>query len=100
VLVLRVYELVYWNLIFAIYLLKRNIQENAELLTEEGKLLRTVQREGTTQKDINNYIDTLEKVLDRKEDMILSLQEKLLVFSEYLEKENKLSKKVGSLPQY
>jgi chromosome segregation ATPase len=78
----------------------RNIQENAELLSEEGKLLRTVQQQSATQEDIDNYIDTLEKVLDRKEEMILTLQEKLLVFSEYLEKENELSKKVGSLPQY
>jgi hypothetical protein len=45
-------------------------------------------------------ICALESVVERKETMILSLQEKLLVFSDALEKEQALSKKVGSLAQY
>lgn len=82
------------------HLVDRNIQENAELLTEEGKILRAVQQEGATEKEIDEYVATLETVLNRKEEMILSLQDKLVVFSEYLEKENELSRRVRSLPQY
>ena len=78
----------------------RYIQENAELLTEEGKLLRDVQREDVTEEEIEQYISALESVLDRKEDMILDLQDMLAHFSEQLEKEQELSKRVGSLPQY
>jgi kinesin family protein 2/24 len=78
----------------------RNIQENAELLTEEGKLLQEVQRDGVDNEAIEEYICALESVVERKETMILSLQEKLLVFSDALEKEQALSKKVGSLAQY
>jgi len=80
--------------------LYRYIQENAELLTEEGKLLRDVQREDAKEQEIEQYISALESVLDRKEDMILDLQDMLAHFSEQLEKEQELSKRVGSLPQY
>jgi hypothetical protein len=48
----------------------------------------------------HDSICALESVVERKETMILSLQEKLLVFSDALEKEQALSKKVGSLAQY
>jgi hypothetical protein len=70
------------------------------LLTEEGKLLQEVQRDGVDNEAIEEYICALESVVERKETMILSLQEKLLVFSDALEKEQALSKKVGSLAQY
>jgi hypothetical protein len=80
--------------------LRRNIQENAELLTEEGKLLRAVQQVNISDAAMDEYVSTLTCVLDRKEEMILALQEKLVVFSEYLEKEQELSRKVGSLPLY
>ena len=78
----------------------RNIQENAELLTEEGKLLRAVQRDGVTEAEMDEYVATLSALLDRKEEMILGLQDKLFAFSESLEKENELSQKVGRLRQY
>ena len=45
-------------------------------------------------------MQALESVLDRKETMIRALQDKLLVFTECLEKEQELSAKVGSLSQY
>lgn len=77
-----------------------NIQENAELLTVEGKLLQDVQGENSTDDDIDHYVSSLEKVLDQKENMILTLQERLEVFQEHLRKEQELSKKVGTLAQY
>jgi kinesin family protein 2/24 len=77
-----------------------NIQENAELLTVEGKLLQDVQGENSTDDDIDHYVSSLEKVLDQKENMILALQEKLEVFQGHLRKEQELSKKVGTLAQY
>jgi kinesin family protein 2/24 len=77
-----------------------NIQENAELLTVEGKMLQNVQGENVNDADIEQYVSSLEKVLDQKENMILALQEKLEVFQENLSKEQELSKKVGTLAQY
>lgn len=78
----------------------RYIQENADLLTDEGKLLKGVQHKDVTQKDIDNYVSSLEKIIDRKEDMIIDLQQKLVKFTELLEKEEQLSTKTGSLVQY
>jgi kinesin family protein 2/24 len=77
-----------------------NIQRNAELLSEEGKMLQTVQQENVTPNEIEEYALSLEKILDEKEDLILSMQEKLALFQEQLLKEQELSKKVGSLSQY
>jgi CII-binding regulator of phage lambda lysogenization HflD len=42
----------------------------------------------------------LDSVLDRKETMITALQDKLVLFSESLEKEQELSKQVGAMKQY
>lgn len=42
------------------------IQENAELLTEEGKLLQSVQSEDVIDYDIDNYAHRLESILDSK----------------------------------
>jgi kinesin family protein 2/24 len=77
-----------------------NIQKNAELLTVEGTILQDVQTENVTDDDIEQYVSSLEQVLDQKENMILALQEKLEVFQEHLQKEQELSKKVGALAQY
>ncbi|GKY98388.1 hypothetical protein MPSEU_000796300 [Mayamaea pseudoterrestris] len=56
-----------------------NIQENAELLSEEGHLLQMVQRETVTDKEMDDYAAALEAILARKEDMILGLQEMIAV---------------------
>lgn len=77
-----------------------NIQENAELLTEEGKMLQAVQKDNVTKEEVAEYAATLEAILDRKEDMILALQDRLAVFQAQLVQEQKLSEDLGSLAQY
>jgi len=63
------------------------IQENAELLTEEGKLLQSVQNEDVEDYDIDNYAHRLGSILDRKSYLISCLREKLISFRMQLEHE-------------
>lgn len=67
------------------------IQENAELLTEEGKLLQQIQGEDY---DIDSYATRLDGILKRKEELIYILKEKLSSFRSQLIKEEMLSSKV------
>jgi kinesin family protein 2/24 len=76
------------------------IQENAELLTEEGKLLQGVQSDAVVDYDIDNYASQLGSILDRKSYLINRLKEKLGSFRTQLQREEELSKKVVSLPGY
>jgi len=76
------------------------IQENAELLTEEGQLLQEVQADEVEDYDIDQYAERLGKILDRKTYLISCLKEKLSSFRSQLEEEEELSKKVSSLPTY
>ena len=76
------------------------IQENAELLTEEGKLLQGVQSDTVVDYDIDNYASRLGSILDRKSYLINCLKEKLGSFRTQLQREEELSKKVVSLPGY
>lgn len=66
-----------------------SIQENAELLTEEGGLLHSVQGEDY---DIDQYASRLGEILDRKTELIHSLQDRLGSFKELLKKEEELSR--------
>lgn len=56
------------------------IAENAQLLSREGSLLQDVQKAQVTDEEIEQYVTALESILDRKEDMIVALQEKLAAF--------------------
>ena len=84
-----------------------NIQENAEMLTKEGKLLQMVQA-GTgnattntcTQQEMDLYAVTLAEYLDRKEYLISKLQGKLAEFQVQLVKEQELAQRVTQLSQY
>ena len=77
-----------------------NIQINAELLTEEGKMLQTVQRHDRSEEDIENYVARLTEILDSKAQLIEALTDKMDAFRVNLKKEEELSKKVGNLSQY
>lgn len=72
----------------------KTIHENAELLSEEGKLLQDIQSAHVKSTDIDEYMDALCIVLDRKEDMIINLQEKLSLYRSDLLKEKDLSARV------
>lgn len=76
------------------------IQENAELLTEEGKLLQGVQSDSVVDYDIDCYASRLGTILDRKSHLINCLKEKLSSFRQQLLNEEELSSRVKSLPEY
>lgn len=70
------------------------------MLTEEGKMLQNVQREDSTQEDLDQYASRLASILDRKTHLIQTLQNKMVAFRSQLKKEEELSKRVGNLSQY
>eukprot|EP00903_Cladosiphon_okamuranus_P015554 g14359.t1 len=78
------------------------IQENAELLTEEGRLLQQIQGDDVIDYDIDAYATRLSEILDRKMTLMSSLQTRLRNFRGHLEAEEKASVKVRGLhvPQY
>lgn len=76
------------------------IQENAELLTEEGQLLQNIQGDEVVDYDIDNYAARLEQILQRKMDSITMLQKQLAIFRKHLEQEESTSKRIQSMPQY
>ena len=77
-----------------------DVQENAELLTEEGKLLQNVQREEATQEYFDEYASRLASILDRKIHLIQLLEDRMAAFRAQLKKEEELSRRVGNLSQY
>jgi len=74
------------------------IQESAELLTLEGKLLQEVQ--GKEDYSIDDYAKKLEDIIDRKLGLIERLSGRLKGFRGMLKEEEILSQKVGSMPSY
>ena len=68
------------------------MQENAELLTEEGRLLQQIQGEDN---DIDAYATRLDAILERKQTLISSLRKRLKNFREALAQEEKLSRTLG-----
>eukprot|EP01084_Bolivina_argentea_P060308 110184_1 len=76
------------------------IQENAELLTEEGQLLQQIQGDDIVDYDIDAYASRLSEIMDHKMVSISKLQEQLAIFRKHLEAEEKVSKAVDSMPQY
>lgn len=73
------------------------IQENAELLTLEGRLLQGIQGDGVVDYDIDNYASRLGTILDRKTELIMDLKSKLNSFRSQLKREEELSQKVGDV---
>lgn len=76
-----------------------NIQEHAEMLTEEGKLLQKVQG-GVSEEELDEYAIQLAEYLDRKEILISKLQYKLEDFQKQLLKEQQMAQRVHTLSQY
>ena len=67
------------------------IQENAELLTEEGRLLQSIQGDDVVDYDIDAYCDRLNAIIQRKQDLNDVLRGKLQTFKDALTKEEELS---------
>lgn len=70
------------------------IQENAQLLTEEGNLLAKVQGEDVVDYDIDIYAERLDGILERKIKMYTDLQKNLKRFRSHLAEEEELSAKL------
>ena len=68
------------------------IQENAELLTEEGRLLQQIQGENN---DIDAYAARLDQILTRKQELIDILRQKLDNFRKSLQREEIYSKQIA-----
>ena len=77
-----------------------NISESAQLLTEEGKMLQLLQRDGVTEEDLDMYASRLEEIIVRKTEMIEQLQSKMMSFRQSLAREEELSARVGALSPY
>lgn len=68
----------------------QSIQQNAEYITEENKLLESVQNETV---DVDAYALRLAEILQHKTEMIQAVRGRLEPFRELLRKEEELSKK-------
>ena len=78
-----------------------SIQENAELLTEEGRLLAKVQGEDVVDYDIDMYAERLDEILSTKIRMYTELHKNLKMFREHLAKEEMLSNRLsGNVQMY
>jgi hypothetical protein len=66
----------------------RNIQENADLLMDEGQMLKDIQQKlslnnnNSSDQDMYDYVEALAIILDRKEDLIGLLQDKVMEFKQ------------------
>ena len=76
------------------------IQENAELLTEEGRMLQQVQGGDVVDYDIDTYVARLGSILDRKAEQIAGLQAQLRTFAAKLREEEDQSKLVRQMPMW
>jgi hypothetical protein len=76
------------------------IQENAELLTEEGRLLQQIQGDNIVDYDIDMYAARLSTILERKMSIMTMLKARLNTFRQHLEDEESVSKKVSHMPLY
>jgi hypothetical protein len=73
----------FYRLFLCLY---RIIQENADLLMDEGQMLKDIQQKislknnNASDQDIDDYVEALAIILDRKEDLIGLLQDKVMEF--------------------
>ena len=67
------------------------IQENAELLTEEGRLLQSIQGEDIMDYDIDAYCSRLAAIIKRKQYLNDMLRNKLQTFKGAIAREEELS---------
>jgi hypothetical protein len=70
------------------------IQENAELLSEEGQLLAEVQNRDAVEYDIDSYASKLQQLLNKKMNTTHKLLKQLAQFREHLKLEEHVSKQV------
>lgn len=71
------------------------LQENAELLTNEGALLAGVQGRDAVDYDISAYAASLQAILEQKVKTTQALLRQLKKFREHLAIEEEVSRKMG-----
>ena len=76
------------------------LKENAQMLTEEGGLLGTIQGDDVIDYDIDSYCTRLDEICVRKMKMITGLQSRLKDFRTRLQEEEMQSQAIGELPSY
>ncbi|RQM25781.1 hypothetical protein B5M09_003119 [Aphanomyces astaci] len=76
------------------------IQENAQLLTEEGMLLSDVQGDAVVDYDIDLYALKLDHILEQKEHTIKRLRKQLALFRRRCQDEESASKNVDHVSFY
>uniref|UniRef100_A0A7S3JTH3 Kinesin-like protein n=1 Tax=Aureoumbra lagunensis TaxID=44058 RepID=A0A7S3JTH3_9STRA len=74
------------------------IQENAELLTEEGKMLQSVQI--AEDYNIDDYVARLDSILTTKAEQITSLKQRLQRFTQRLKDEENQARLVRRMPVF
>jgi len=75
-----------------------NIKENAEMLRHEDSLLQTIEQiDNPTDDETDNYAIQLAEFLDRKEELIFSLQSKLEEYRMFAAREKQLAGEMNSL---
>ena len=67
------------------------IKEDAQMLTEEGRLIETVQGEGVVDYDIDAYVQRLEVLVKHKLSVYQQLLAKLTTFKKHLNEEEEVS---------
>lgn len=68
------------------------------MLRHEDSLLQTIEQlKDPTDDDMDNYAIQLAEFLDRKEELILSLQSKLDEYKLYSDREKQLAEEMGNL---
>mmetsp|Transcript_4095 Transcript_4095/g.8719 ORF Transcript_4095/g.8719 Transcript_4095/m.8719 type:complete len:98 (-) Transcript_4095:108-401(-) len=73
------------------------IQETAELLTEEGRLLQGIQGDEVVDYDIDAYAARLEEILVRKQEITSGLQRQLQRFRKHLQDEERVSQRIKAM---
>ena len=82
------------SFIFCSYV--HTLQESAELLTEEGKLLQGVQGDDVGDYNIDQYASRLGNILDKKSKLCMDLQKRMSSLRSKIQDEEELSRKIGS----
>lgn len=67
------------------------IKEDAQMLTEEGRMIETVQGEGVVDYDIDAYVQRLEVLVKHKLSVYQQLHTKLATFKKHLNEEEEVS---------
>ena len=67
------------------------IKEDAQMLTEEGRLIEMVQGEGVVDYDIDAYVQRLEVLVKHKLSVYTQLHQKLVNFKKHLNEEEEVS---------